>query len=433
MHIFKKHKEKNFDYFIIFIILLFGLKTLFFEENYIAYDELYSLINYTNIYTLFLKDNLNNHVINSLVGIVVGNFTYEINFLRLFSYLSFFIGLIFLLKNQISNKKVLIILLFLLISNNFFVYSFLYRGYPYYFLLFCLAFYLLSKKDNYKASNYTLIIFATLTFLAPSNVLLIFPIIFFYRNRFKLKNIILFYIFLTPVLLSSHIILTGIYELREVIEIRNITENIFRNPNLIIKIFFEGSISYYNLIFGFYQDRGIFDHVKIFLRDDKLILILYLIFFINIILKLFKKIKLDNYDKIFISKLMLFLVLSNAPFARIYYPFYAFYILYLDRIISESLVNVYLKKVFLNFIKIILVIILFFNFSLNKKLTENYDISIHYNVIKNKFLNLNLKKNKCHLDKSIKTPLSKDIYIYKSLIECKKKIDIFEIKNFQKI
>ena len=39
-----------------------------------------------------------------------------------------------------------------------------------------------------------------------------------------------------------------------------------------------GLISYYDLIFGFYQDRDAFDHIKIFLRDDKLILSLYIIF-----------------------------------------------------------------------------------------------------------------------------------------------------------
>ena len=98
MNVLNVLKEKNFDNFIIFLVFLIGLKTLFLEENYITYDELYSLINYTNVFTLFLKDNLNNHVINSFVGIIISKLTYEIIFFRLFSYLSFIGSLIFLLK-----------------------------------------------------------------------------------------------------------------------------------------------------------------------------------------------------------------------------------------------------------------------------------------------------------------------------------------------
>ena len=122
-------------------------------------------------------------------------------------------------------------------------------------------------------------IFSVLTFLAPSNILLIFPVIFFYRENFKIKNILIYYFLLTTVFLTSHIIVTGIYGLRETIEIKQIFYNVYSNPILIYKIFYNGIVSYYDLIFGFYQERNFFDHIKIFLRDDKLLLILFLIFF----------------------------------------------------------------------------------------------------------------------------------------------------------
>ena len=105
--------------------------------------------------------------------------------------------------------------------NNFFVYSFLYRGYPYNLLLFAITFYLLSKPNNYKFSNTILVLLSILTFLAPSNILLIFPMIFFYRNIFKFKNIFYLYFCLTPILLCSHIFLNGIYELKEIVGINN--------------------------------------------------------------------------------------------------------------------------------------------------------------------------------------------------------------------
>ena len=41
MNILNLLKKKNFDNFINFFVFLFGLKTLFLEENYITYDELY--------------------------------------------------------------------------------------------------------------------------------------------------------------------------------------------------------------------------------------------------------------------------------------------------------------------------------------------------------------------------------------------------------
>ena len=432
MNILREFKEKDLDNLIIFLIFLLGLKTLFLEKNYITYDELYSLINYTNLFTLFLKDNLNNHVINSFIGIIVGKFTYDISFFRVFSFFAFISSLIFLLKSQKSNKIALIFLIFILIGNNFFVYSFLYRGYPYNLLLFAITFYLLSKPNNYKFSNTILVVLSILTFLAPSNVLLIFPLIFFYRNIFKLKNIFYLYFCLTPILLCSHIFLNGIYELKEIVGINN--QNKFDlNINIFLSIILEGLISYYNLIFGFYQDRDFIDHIKIFLRDDKLLLCLYFIFLINIILRILKKLGLTTYDKIFISKFILFLSLSNAPFARIYYPFYIFYILYLNEIFTEIKINSYINQNLSILIKICIVILLSFNFSLENKINKNFDINFHYKNIKNKFINLDPKTNKCKLDKNLKEPLSKDIYYYKYLIQCDKKINIFEIKNFQKL
>ena len=431
MQIFKLFKEKSID-FIIIVLLCIRIESPFFEENYISYDELYSLINYTNIFTLFLKDNLNNHVVNSLVGIILSNFTYQISLFRLISYIIFLFATLFLIKTRNSNKIIIIILLFLLISNNFFVYSFLYRGYPYNLLLFSIAFYLLSLSKEKVTSNLALAIFSVLTFLAPSNILLIFPVIFFYRENFKIKNILIYYFLLTTVFLTSHIIVTGIYGLRETIEIKQIFYNVYSNPILIYKIFYNGIVSYYDLIFGFYQERNFFDHIKIFLRDDKLLLILFLIFFLNIFIKKLKSKKLNRFDKIFIWKIMLMLFLSNAPVARIYYPFYVFYILYLDEIFSKFYIKLHIKNLHLNLVKLILITFLFFNFSLDFKLKENYDINLHYTRIKTIFIDINPKDYGCKLNYKLNDPLTKDIFYYKYLLNCGKKIDIFEIKKFQK-
>lgn len=92
-----------------------------------------------------------------------------------------------------------------------------------------------------------------------------------------------------------------------------------------------------------------------------------------------------------------------------------------------------MKQLYSKLFKIVLVILLSLNFSLENHINKNFDISIHYKNIKTKYINLNPKKNKCNLDTNLKEPLLKDIYYYKYLIECNKKINIFEIKKFQKL
>jgi len=427
-------KKYNFDVIILFLLILFGIKTLFYSVNFITYDELYSLVNYTNIYTVFLKDNLNNHIINSIIGTIVGISTYDISVLRLISFLSFILGVYIILQNQKSKYIIFIILICLIFGNNFFVYSFLYRGYSYYFLLFAIAFYFLEHSKNSRSSEICLIILSLLTFLAPSNILIIFPMIFFFKNKLGIKNILIYYLILTSIFLSINLIVTGLYELRDTINLQEMSLNIFFDLTLIFNIIFKGLTAYYNLIFGFYIERGLFDHLAIFIRDDKIILIFYIFFFLNIIYKILKQIKFDVYDKIFIIQIILLLALSNAPYARIYFPFYCFYILYFDRILSKREINFKFNKNVLLLTKTFLYIFLFLNISLEAKLTENVDINNHYQKIKISYKKFNPKyKNDCNLDYGLEDKLSRDIYYYKWLQDCDKKINLFELKKYQKI
>jgi len=147
MNLKKKHKHINNNYYYMIFLFLIAVKVIFFEKHYITCDELYSVINYTNYYTLFLKDNLNNHIINSFFGIIIGNFTIKIDYLRFISSLFFFSGIfLIILRLQFKITLILIFICFIY-GNNLFVYSFLYRGYPYYFFLFSLAFYLLDQEE----------------------------------------------------------------------------------------------------------------------------------------------------------------------------------------------------------------------------------------------------------------------------------------------
>jgi hypothetical protein len=421
------------NYFFV-ILLLIGIKIVFYEENFITYDELYSLINYTNYYTLLLKDNLNNHIINSFFGIIIGNFSYKIDYLRFTSFL-FFLSGVFLINRIFKSKLTIVfVLLFFIFGNNFFVYSFLYRGYPYYFFLFSLVFFFLDQKILTELKKkIILIILAFLTALAPSNVLLIFPLILYFKKKFNKRIIIIYYIFLTSFLIFPNIFITGIYSLRKNINLENINYLYFYNLDNLINILFNGLKDYYNLIFNFYEKVNFRNKIDIFIRDDKIILYSYLFFFCCIFIKIHKKYKIDNFDKIFITHFILIIFLSNVPVARVYYPFYVFYFIYIDKNINFYQTKIKINKKIIN---LLLIISLFFCTPLNldKKLNSNYDIVIYYPKIKiNSLKYESMLKNNCNIENNLPNDaLDIDIYFYNYLIACNKKLDIFLIKKIQK-
>ena len=246
-----KKISTNKNLLIVFFIVV-SYKILLLESHNVTYDELYSLINYTNYYTLFLKDNLNNHIINSIFGTLIGTFSFEIVNLRFISFIFFILGLFYLDKTTKSKATLIIFLLLFLIGNNLYVYSFLYRGYPYNFFLFALAFYILFQK-NTKNDYLVLLIFSALTFLAPSNILLIWPLLFVYKKPFNIKKIFLYYLIPVGILLMINILVTGIYELRGEVLLETINYHFLFNINNLWLIFTNGLSAYVNLIFGFYE------------------------------------------------------------------------------------------------------------------------------------------------------------------------------------
>jgi len=425
-----KKISTNKNLLIAFFIVV-TYKILLLENHNITYDELYSLINYTNYYTLFLKDNLNNHIINSIFGTLIGTFSFEIVNLRFISFIFFILGLFYLDKTTKSKATLIIFLLLFLIGNNLYVYSFLYRGYPYNFFLFALAFYILFQK-NTKNDYLVLLIFSTLTFLAPSNILLIWPLLFVYKKQLIIKKIFLYYLIPVGILLMINILVTGIYELRDEVLLETINYHFLFSINNLWLIFINGLSAYVNLIFGFYEKQSLLDHYNTFLRDDKIFLLITFLNLIYLVFKFYKK-KIDKFDKVFFLFLVLFIFLSNAPHSRVYYPFYAFYFLYLDKIINELKIE-YLYKSNFKIIILSTIVFLIANINFDTKLLNNIDINIHYSKMKNITAKHNdIISKDCSLDYSITGPLEKDLFYYNRLIMCKKKLNIFEVKEFQKL
>ena len=131
--------------------------------------------------------------------------------------------------------------------------------------------------------------------------------------------------------------------------------------------------------------------------------------------------------------MVLFIFLSNAPHSRVYYPFYAFYFLYLDKIINELKIE-YLYKSNFKIIILSTIVFLIANINFDTKLLNNIDINIHYSKMKNITAKHNdIISKDCSLDYSITGPLEKDLFYYNRLIMCKKKLNIFEVKEFQKL
>jgi hypothetical protein len=289
----------------------------------------------------------------------------------------------------------------------------------------------LSLKEYKK--KITLIILAILTALAPSNILLIFPLIFYFRKKFNTKIIFIYYLFFTSILIFPNIFITGIYSLRKNVNLENINYLYFYNLDNLVNIILNGLKDYYNLIFNFYEKVNFSNKIQIFIRDDNIILYSYLFFLCCIFIKIYKKYKIDNFDKIFITHILLIIILSNAPVARIYSPFYVFYFIYIDKILNYYQTKVKINKKIIN---ILLIFLLSFCTTLNldRKLSSNYDIGIHYSKIKvNSLKYESMLKNNCNIENNLPNyPLGIDIYYYNYLIACKKKLDIFLIKKIQK-
>ena len=200
----------------------------------------------------------------------------------------------------------------------------------------------------------------------------------------------------------------------------------------LFNIFFNGLSGYYNLIFNFYDKINLTRKIEIIFRDDKIIFFLYIFFFLCFFFKIIKKYKINSLDKIFIAHIVTILIISNVHYARVYYPFYAFYFILLDKNLHNLLNNNIFKKRIIN---LILISLFFFsmNVNLDKKLNSNYDIKKHYAGIKKSSIDYEDKfKKDCLLTTLPFNQLEMDIYYYNYLSFCKKKIDIFEIKKIQK-
>ena len=198
-------------------------------------------------------------------------------------------------------------------------------------------------------------------------------------------------------------------------------------------LLFEGLKSYVHTTFQFYDKITIIDLIKIFLRDDKIIIYAFIIFIISTFVNLFTK-KNTRLDNIFLLHFLFIFLISSSYSSRIYYPFYPFYLILIDRILFRYFNNFKIIFIYINTL-LTLLFFLCLMINLEKKLLLNYDIKYHYEKLKTYSIKYDsILKIKCSLDQKLTiSPLEIDIYYYKYLTICDKKINIFEIKKFQKI
>ncbi len=400
------------NYKKIILGLIFLIITInFFGQSHVPInDEYHSLITYSMLDTLFYRDTTNNHFINNFFAITLNNIYYlDIKILRFFSILLVFTSFIILFKIFKTEEAALLSFVIFLSSSNFFIFSFLFRGWPYFILLFALIFYLINnfeENDKNIKKNFKIIfiICSILTFSAPSNVYLTAPIILhmfvFYFKKFKKIpiNFAVFYLALPFLILFFLLMLVnGIYEMRgefginyESYETSNKILLIF---SLITKNIFSILENGFNVFFSNYNQpsKDASELINDLFIQDKILFTIYFILILNLLFTFLKKKKIGKYESILIIHLLLVFVLSKYNTIRLFIPFYVLYFLALDNIF----VNLKLKKNKLNFLKFLVLIIFTFLFSftqqfnLDNRITNNYyysNIKIRDYIDHKKFL-----------------------------------------------
>ncbi len=383
------------NYKKIILGLIFLIITInFFGQSHVPInDEYHSLISYSMLDTLFYRDTTNNHFINNFFAIILNNIYYlDIKILRFFSILLVFASFIILFKIFKTEEAVLLSFVIFLSSSNFFIFSFLFRGWPYFILLFALIFYLINdfeENDKNINKNFKIIfiICSILTFSAPSNVYLTAPItlymfVFYFKKFKKIPiNFAVFYLALPFLMLFILLMLVnGIYEMRGEL---GINYESYETSNKILLIFsviakniFSILDNGFNIFFSNYNQpsKEASELINDLFIQDKILFTIYFILILNLLFIFLKKKKIGKYESILIIHLLLVFALSKYNTIRLFVPFYVLYFLTLDNIF----VNLKLKKSKLDFLKFLVLIIFTFLFSftqqfnLDKRITNNY-------------------------------------------------------------
>lgn len=429
----KLYRSKNFDFGILLILIGFILIKFLNYEHYPVHDEVVSVTLLSDIKTSLIKFQAHNHYISTQIGnLIIYLFGVDLIKLRLISFISFLLIIIFFYKKTKDLNKTLLFILTCLSADIIITYFSLYRGYAISALSFVYIYFLLVDDEN-KVRNFKIIYFilSILIFHNQSNLFLIIPLLIvisyntlYNRDNFIFSYKIIFVYFFIPFIFILFVtsFIEGIRAQKLFFEVVKPNFFIQLNINDIFSIFLNG---FMEIFFNKFTNEYLYQNLGTFFIYVKNNIILFSIFIFSLIkscYKIFFKKKIDIIDSVIFLFFITFLILNRNGPERIYTGFVSFFIIYILIDLDLTLLNK--KNIYLvsRFIIIFFVIIKISNIDFIKtKSTKE-----KYMFFKNKINNCNFPLNK----KTSEFDKHMEYFVY--LAECKKKPDINKFYIFYK-
>jgi hypothetical protein len=433
-------KEHFLIYLIYFIFSLFFLfKNIFIDYSPISHDEVVNITTYLHKETLFLKNYPNNHILTSVIGFFLSKILgTQIIFFRLISYTAFVIIFFLSIKKFNNIFFSFIFLLLFVLSDNLYLYSFLFRGYYLSSLLFVIIFLLLISNTKHKEK----FIYGISIILIVHNVstaYLVLPIaLWVFLNDFqniKFNSIrkIFLYFFLPFLIFHFFLgILNAIYISDFYFTIINQNILFYKKINLFFLQVFPEFIEGVKIIFfNPFTKLSLFNSSYIFYKilfEDVVISLIMISSFLISIFRIFFLKKNTILDNIIFTFFIFFILINKLPPIRIFVGFVYFFLFYVFLNLENNTLNFFRFK---NYILFILLLILLF-FSFNRKITN---IKVNGNL---DFWHLNLESTlqskilNCRLPDDFLPEFHKHYIYYLYLRDCNITSNLNEFRTFYK-
>lgn len=425
-------KHKMFAIFFAYFLLFFYFYFLK-SSSFINSDEIVNINIYLYPETVLLKNYPNNHIFNSLFGMLIKySIGIDLIYIRLISFLSLLGIIFFFLKIFKSYLSASLLIIIFTLSNYLYFYSMMFRGYYFSSFLFVMIFFYLKEFIFLKNNKNLKIVFILCSFSIfglLSNIYLVLPIIItlllFYKKS-VIKNLLLYFVIPTFITQSILIILVGIFENIDLfynnLKLNFVFLQMILNNFLTIiysgidTIFFntyvQQKLTYESLTNNLYKDKSFF-----------IILGLPLIFTLNNFIKR----KYNIFDCIILLFFITFIVLYKSPPLRAHIGYIYFFIFYIFFNLEDKFNHKFFNFKFLIVVSIISLIYLNFK-SFNKYPIRFSLISIKDHLFKNNKVQLDL--NNCILTEEQLSESNKQYYFYFYMNKCGITKDIMIFKEF---
>lgn len=403
--LFKFNEKKLLDFLLFITVIIFYYKIFVVYDHYPLHDEIIVLDRYIEWKNFLRRDFIGNHTINSSIAVIINSiFGYNFISLRLISFVSFIVILLFFRLQYNSIFLYLIFISVVTLSNILFNYSYIFRGYYVAALLAAGIFFYLRKyfynSDNIYNLRILLFLFFLQFFHSLFTIYITIPslmiVSFIVLNKKITKEIIYSYILFSTSIIAIYIIF---FFIEGFVSLHNSNLNfdfLFKN---FITIFIPCTIRGFEAMFfstytptDFFALKSVFEAMyygvdNIFVAEP-LFLIIYLSSFIIAIINLIKFRFTDYLSFTIILMFIFFILIFKAPPLRAHTGTVFFCLFYIINYISSF--NLPYKKM-ISIISFLLCLVLIINVSPNKNFQQTKEAVIKIDKYKTNCLDANNK------------------------------------------